>query len=211
MKRTLLAAAAAALLVLPLSANAAEGDTALVKTKLTTEGRFAALQVGKTISVHNDTGQLFQTNGKFHNGELVDLFVLPYGEEQIPFIMVNSDNSGSFNIFSDLWPEFAKGKEQDPSEEYYSGRVFNRPLAKLWSKTKHHYAEMQGDEAVAFTANDFGDISKGYHESVRIKGSLRGLILYDCCPYLVVEDANKQLQVYHAGMTGAEAAGTIEL
>jgi len=209
MKKKMIAAAVAAMLALPMTVNAAEGRT--VKTKLETEGAYVALQVGKKISVHNEQTQLFQTNGKFHNGELVDLFVLPYGEEQIPFILVNTDNSGSFNVFSDLWPEFAKGKEGNATEEYYSGRVFNRPLTKLWSKTKHHYAEMQGDEAVAFTANDFSDISKGYHESVRVKGELRGLILYDCCPYLVIEDENEQLVVFHAGMTGAEKAGSIEM
>jgi len=209
MKKRMIAAAAAAIMALPLTVNAASSNA--VETKLQTESAYAALQVGKKIFVHNEQSQLFQTNGKFHDGDLVDLFVLPYGEEQIPFILVNTDNSGSYNVFSDLWPEFAQGKEGDTIEGYYSGRVFDRTLTKLWSKTKHHYAEMQGDEAVAFTANDFSDIAKGYHESIRVKGKLRGLILYDCCPYLVIEDDNKQLAVFHAGMTGAELAGTIEL
>ena len=211
MNKRMITVAVAAMLALPMTVNAAAGGGQAVGTKLETEGAYAALQVGTTIFVHNEQTQLFQTNGKFHNGDLVDLFVLPYGEEQIPFIMVNTDNSGSFNVFSDLWPEFAQGREGDTTEEYYSGRVFDRTLAKLKSKTGHHYAEMQGEEAVAFTANDFSDITKGYHESIRVKGKLRGLILYDCCPYLVVEDGSKQLAVFHPGMTGAELAGTIDM
>jgi len=205
MKKRIAAAAAAMLLVVPLAAGAAD-----IKTRLQVEGEFSALQKGRNIFVHDGKRQLFQTNGRYHDGELVDLFVLPYGPQQIPFILVNHDNSGILYVFSDLWPEFAKGKEKDQVEEYYSGRVFTRPQKKIWSKTKHHYAEMQGGEAVAYTANDFGDIKKGYHESIRVKGKLRGLVLYDCCPYLVIEGADGKLAVYHAGMEGAEAAGKID-
>ncbi|MBN2983765.1 MULTISPECIES: hypothetical protein [Cohnella] len=216
-RKLISAAAAAALLAVPLTAKAAEAsgaaaaDSQSPPTKLETEGDFAALQFGKKIFVHDKNGQLFQTNGKYHDGELLDLFVLPFGPMQVPFILVNNDNSGAYNVYSDLWPEFAKGKEQDTIEEYYSGRVFNKAKSLIFSKTKHHYAAQKGDEAIAYTANDFGDLTKGYHESIRIKGKLRGLILFDCCPYLVVEDENKQLIVYHAGMNGAEQAGTIEI
>lgn len=178
--------------------------------KLETAGAFTSLQIGDSVRVFGDSQQLFQTKGPQQVGSLRDLFVLPYGPAQVPFILVKNDKNGLM-VFSDLWPEFSKGKEKDIEEAYDSGRVFYTPQAKIVSKTAHHYAEQIGNEAVAFIANDFKDLKKGYHEAIRVKGKLRGLIIYDCCPYLVVENEKNELIVYHAGEKGAEQAGTIDL
>jgi hypothetical protein len=202
-------------LIVPTFAYAAEGtkeDAAApakpINATLQTEGSFAALQVGDQVYAYNEKGPLFQTKGKERVGDLTDLFILPYGPEQIPFILIKSAKNGNM-VFSDLWPEFAKGKENDPVDAYYSGRILPTASNKIVSKTGHHYAEKIGDEIVAYTANDFTDIKKGFHESIRVKGNLRGLILYDCCPYLVVDDGKETLSVYHAGENGPQLAGSI--
>jgi len=199
-------------LMIPAVANAAGGEAPPavkpINAKLQTEGGFAALQVGKQVFVYDENGQLFQTKGKERIGELKDLFVLPYGPMQVPMVLIKNDKNG-YMVFSDLWPEFAKGKETDQIDAYYSGRVLPAPRDKIVSRTGHHYAERDGDEIVAYTANDFSDIKKGFHESIRVKGKLRGLVLFDCCPYLVVDDGKETLSVYHAGEKGAELAGSI--
>lgn len=215
--RFIAAAAMTAVLAMPVAAHAA-GEAAPapkagannLSVTLNTEGAFTALEINNQVRVFDKNGQLFKTEGADRVGKLKDLFILPYGPQQVPFILVENKKNG-YLVFSDLWPEFSKGKESDTEEAYYSGKIFGSAVKKMYSKTKHHYAEMQGNEAVAFTANDFGDLSKGYHESIRVEGKLRGLILYDCCPFLVVEDENKKLVVYHAGETGAEQAGSIVL
>lgn len=180
-----------------------------IEATLTKEGGFAALQVGKQVFVYNKDGQLFQTKGKERIGELKDLFVIPYGPEQIPMILIKNDKNG-YMVFSDLWPKIVPGKEKDTTDAYYSGRIHTSARDKVVTRTGHHYAEKIGDEVVAFTANDFDDLKKGFHESIRVKGELRGLILYDCCPYLVVDDGKETLSVYHAGKNGPELASSIE-
>lgn len=180
-----------------------------LKASVQTEGDFAAVQIEQQVYVYDKNGQLYQTKGKDRIGELKDLFVLPYGPMQVPMILIKNDKNG-YMVFSDLWPEFAKGKENDTVDAYYSGRIHAAPRDKVVSRTGHHYAEKDGDEIVAYTANDFTDLKKGFHESIRVKGELRGLILFDCCPYLVVDDGKDTLSVYHAGENGAELAGSIE-
>ncbi|WP_438448683.1 hypothetical protein [Gorillibacterium sp. sgz5001074] len=215
--------ALAAFLSLPAAAFAAEAEKGAgappeappVKpshVKLETEGEFTSLQIGKTVYVYNADGQLFQTSGKGQKGSFQDLFVLPYGPAQVPFVLVKNDEG--LKVFSDLWPEFTKddkAKAEDTVEAYDSGRVFYTAQAKIVSKTGHHYAEQDGDEVVAYTANDFSDLDKGFHESIRVQGKLRGLILYDCCPYAVVEDKEGNVLVYHAGENGPIVAGSIDL
>lgn len=198
-------AALAVALVAPAAAHAA--DT-VVKTD--SEKGFAALQVGNRVFVHDSEKQLFQTNGKAHDGKLIDLFTVPYGPATIPLILVYNDKSG-LTVFSDLWPEFAKGKENDMTQEYMSGHISFKPMKKAANRTNHNYAEQVGDTVHVYTANDFGDLKKGYHESYAVKGTLRGLILYDCCPYVVLEGANGGLDVYHHGEKGPEQAGHINL
>ncbi|XID91232.1 hypothetical protein ACF3MZ_22340 [Paenibacillaceae bacterium WGS1546] len=213
--RLLTAAVLASALMIPALAHASEGGPAsapapaAIKASLQTEGGFAALQIGNQVFVYDENGPLYQTKGKDRIGDLKDLFVLPYGPMQVPMILIKNDKNG-YMVFSDLWPEFAKGKENDPVEAYFSGRVHPSARDKIVSRTGHHYAERDGDEIVAYTANDFSDLKKGFHESIRVKGELRGLILFDCCPYLVVDDGKETLSVYHAGETGAELAGEID-
>lgn len=214
MKKTIRFMAAAALvcaLTVPTLAHAAEGPPAssALKASIQTEGGFAAVQIEKQVYVYDKDGQLYQTKGKDRIGELKDLFVLPYGPMQVPMILIKNDKNG-YMVFSDLWPEFAKGKETDTVDAYYSGRIHAAARDKVVSRTGHHYAEKIGDEVVAYTANDFSDLKKGFHESIRVKGELRGLILFDCCPYLVVDDGKDTLSVYHAGENGAELASSIE-
>ncbi|MCC3376124.1 hypothetical protein [Cohnella sp. REN36] len=200
---------AAATLIAALSLPAAAG-AAVPVTKLDTEGDFAALQVGNRVFVHDAKSQLFQTNGVNHDGKLIDLFTLPYGPETIPMIVVSNEKNG-FLVFSDLWPEFAKGKEKNTTEEYMSGRITAKPIEKIANRTNHNYAVQKGDTVHVFTANDFKDLKKGYHESYTVKGTLRGLILYDCCPYAVVEGEDGGLDVYHAGEKGPVKAGHIDM
>ncbi len=214
MKKTIRFMAAAALvcaLTVPTLAHAAEGPPAssALKASIQTEGGFAAVQIEKQVYVYDKDGQLYQTKGKDRIGELKDLFVLPYGPMQVPMILIKNDKNG-YMVFSDLWPEFAKGKETDTVDAYYSGRIHAASRDKVVSRTGHHYAEKIGDEVVAYTANDFSDLKKGFHESIRVKGELRGLILFDCCPYLVVDDGKDTLSVYHAGENGAELASSLE-
>lgn len=220
--RLMSTAALAAFLALPTAAFAAE-EQAQQETepapakpshvKVETEGSFTSLQIANTVYVFHEDGPLFQTSGKGQTGSLKDLFVLPYGPMQVPFVLVkNADNE--LKVFSDLWPEFTKDDEKkanDMVEAYDSGRVFYTAQDKIVSKTGHHYAEQDGKEVVAYTANDFKDLEKGYHESIRVEGKLRGLILYDCCPFAVVETDKGELLVYHAGEKGAETAGSIDL
>lgn len=203
-------------LMIPTLAHAAEENTEAapaavqpIKASLTTDGGFAALQVGKQVYVYNNDGQLYQTKGKERVGELQDLFVIPYGPMQVPMILIKNDKNG-YMVFSDLWPKFAEGKENDSTDAYFSGRVHTSARDKIVTRTGHHYAEKIGDEVVTYTANDFDDISKGFHESIRVKGELRGLILFDCCAYVVVDDGKETLSVYHAGEKGAELASTID-
>ena len=214
MKKTVRFMAAATLvcaLAVPSLAHAADSPAASspLKALVQTEGDFAAVQIEQQVYVYDKNGQLYQTKGKDRIGELKDLFVLPYGPMQVPMILIKNDKNG-YMVFSDLWPEFAKGKETDTVDAYYSGRIHAAPRDKVVSRTGHHYAEKDGDEIVAYTANDFTDLKKGFHESIRVKGELRGLILFDCCPYLVVDDGKDTLSVYHAGENGAELAGSIE-
>lgn len=189
-------------LAVPSVANAAKAP------KVLTEGNFAALQSGKQVFVYSGDAPLYQTKGKDRVGDLVDLFVLPYGPEQVPMVLIKNEKNG-YMVFSDLWPEFAKGKEKDQVEAYYSGRVLPYAKDKIVSRTGHHYAERVGEEIVVYTANDFDDIKKGFHESIRVKGKLHGLILYDCCPYVVVDDGGESLSVYHAGEEGPELSANV--
>ncbi|MFB9274715.1 hypothetical protein [Cohnella cellulosilytica] len=211
--RFMTAAALACALTVPALAYASEGEAApassALKASIQTEGDYAAVQIEKQVYVYDKNGPLYQTKGKDRIGDLQDLFVLPYGPMQVPMILIKNDKNG-YMVFSDLWPEFAKGKEQDAVDAYFSGRVHAAPRDKIVSRTGHHYAEKIGDEVVAYTANDFSDLNKGFHESIRVKGELRGLILFDCCPYLVVDDGRDALSVYHAGENGPELASSIE-
>ncbi|MFC5701481.1 hypothetical protein ACFPVX_09295 [Cohnella faecalis] len=213
--RLLAAAVFAAVLTLPAVANAASAEPAAVaapalKTKFEAEGAFAALQIGEQVHVYNKDGQLFKTKGPWREGDLKDLFILPYGPEQIPFVLIQHDKYG-YMVFSDLWPKFAKGKEKDTEEAYYSGRIFYKAQTRIDGKTRHHYAIQKGDEVITYIANDFDNLKKGYHEGYRVKGKLRGLVLYDCCPYTVVDSADGKLSVYHAGEKGATLSGHIDL
>jgi len=216
--RLLTAAAVVCAIMIPSLAHAAEGDAAPaavsapaneLKASVTTEGGFAAVQIEKQVYVYDKNGQLFQTKGKDRVGELQDLFVIPYGPQQIPMILIKNDKNG-YMIFSDLWPKIVPGKEKDTVDAYYSGRIHATARDKVVTRTGHHYAEKIGDEIAVYTANDFDDLKKGFHESFRVKGELRGLILYDCCPYLVVDEGKDTLSVYHAGENGAELASSID-
>ncbi|MFP7288130.1 hypothetical protein SFC15_18095 [Shouchella clausii] len=189
------------------AASQAAGKTAV--THLETDGVFAALQVGKKVFVHDDKGQLFQTNGKYHNGNLKDLFTVPYGPTPVPMVVVQND--AGYLVFSDLWPEFAKGKEQDNIEEYFCGRILGKATDKYVTKTGHHYAKQVGGKVEVYTANDFKDLKKGHHKSFEVNGKLRGLLLFDCCPYVVIENADGSVGVYHAGEKGAEQIAAVDL
>ncbi|OBG93564.1 hypothetical protein A9X05_09500 [Mycobacterium sp. E3298] len=207
-KNVLRLSAAAALAVALIAPGAARAADAVVKTD--SEKGFVALQVGNRVFVHDNEKQLFQTNGKYHDGKLIDLFTVPYGPATIPLILVYNDKAG-LTVFSDLWPEFAKGKENNTTEEYMSGHISFKPMKKAANRTNHNYAEQVGDTVHVYTANDFGDLKKGYHESYAVKGTLRGLILYDCCPYVVLEGEDGGLDVFHHGEKGPEKAGHINL
>jgi len=213
--RLITTATMASLLALPGVASAAGDEQAPAPVppkpnniKLETAGAFTSLAIGKNIYVYNDKGQIFQTKGAEQNGLLMELFTISYGPEQVPLILVKNKNG--LMVFSDLWPKFAPDQANNEIEAYDSGRVFYEPKSKIVSKTAHHYAEQIGDEAVVYTANNFDDLKEGYHESYRVKGKLRGLIIYDCCAYGVIANENNELIVYHAGEKGAEQSGVIE-
>lgn len=204
--------------MIPAIANATEKEPAApppvtpVTASVLTDGGFAALQLNKQVYVYNAKGSLYHIDGKYREGELKDLFILPYGPEQVPLILVQNDLHQGYMVFSDLWPKFAPGQEGDRTTPYYSGRVMAANQKKITGRTSHHYAEQVGDEVVTYTANDFDDLSKGYHESYRTVGKLRGLIIYDCCAYAVIDDGQEgTLSVYQAGENGAELASSIEM
>jgi len=210
--------ALSAMLALPITANAASDEQAPApepakpsNVRLDTAGAYTSLQVGNQVYVFNEQGQQFQTKGVEQVGSLKDLFVIKYGPQDVPLILVQNKKNGLV-VFSDLWPKLNDEKiAENTIDAYDSGRVFYTAQNKIVSKTSHHYAEQVKDEVVVHTANDFDDLKQGYHESIRVKGKLRGLILFDCCPYVVVENANGELAVYHAGEEGAELSGTIDL
>lgn len=181
-------------------------------TKLEAEGKFSALQIGNRVYVFDNENQIFTTKGAGQLGPLQSLFVLGKGTPfEIPFIVVKNSKQGLM-VFSDLWPKFDDGTYKlDTTTAYDSGRIFYEAKTKIVSKTAHHTAVQVKDEVILNTANDFDDLKKGYHESFRAKGKLRGLIVYDCCGYLVVENGEGVLEVYHAGESGAEKIGEITL
>ncbi|MFC4100872.1 hypothetical protein [Paenibacillus xanthanilyticus] len=204
----------ASAIALPAASAASEAAPAAAPAKTTaakllTDGAFAALQVGNKVSVHDEKGQLFQTNGKFHNGTLKDLFVVEYGPMQVPMVVVQ--NKGELLVFSDLWPEFAKGKENNNIEEYFCGRILTKAANKYVTRTGHHFAQQVGGKVEVYTANDFGDLKKGHHKSFEMTGKLRGLLLFDCCPYAVIENADGTVGIYHAGENGPEQITTVNL
>lgn len=206
------------LLMVPAVASAAESEPAApepavpVTATVQTDGGFAALQINKQVYVYDANGPLYNIDGKYREGELKDLFILPYGPMEVPLILVQNDLHQGYMVFSDLWPKFAPGQEGDTTTPYYSGRVLTSNQKKITGRTSHHYAEQVGDEVITYTANDFDDLTKGYHESYRTTGKLRGLIIYDCCAYTVIDDDQEgTLSVYQAGETGAELATSIDM
>lgn len=187
------------------------------KILLETEGEFNALQINNRVFVFQNEEPLFQTKGESQLGSLGDLFVLklhtPDGSEMsIPLIAVKRSKT-EYTVFSDLWPKFDdpdQSQADNTIDAYDAGRIYTQSKKKIVSKTKHHYADQIGKEVVVSTANDYDDLSKGYHESIRVEGKLRGLVLYDCCPYVVVEQ-NGKLNIFHAGENGAEHIGSVDL
>ncbi|MGC5326033.1 hypothetical protein [Brevibacillus sp. SYSU BS000544] len=187
------------------------------KILLESEGEFNALQINNRVFVFQNENPLFQTKGEGQLGPLSDLFVLklhtPDGNEMaIPLIAVKKSKS-EYIVFSDLWPKFDdpdNSQADNTIDAYDAGRIYPVAKKKIVSKTKHHYADQIGKEVVVSTANDYDDLSKGYHESIRVEGKLRGLVLYDCCPYVVVEQDGK-LNIFHAGANGAEQIGSVDL
>ncbi|CAH1217389.1 hypothetical protein PAECIP111893_04269 [Paenibacillus plantiphilus] len=196
------------------SANSANGEKPKKQewTKLEAEGKFSALQIGNRVYVFDNENQIFTTKGAGQLGPLQSLFVLGKGTpHEIPFVVVKNSKKGLM-VFSDLWPKFDDGTyAADTTTAYDAGRIFYEAKTNIVSKTAHHTAVQKNGEVILNTANDFDDLKKGYHESFRAKGTLRGLIVYDCCGYLVVENSAGVLEVYHAGETGAEKIGEITL
>ncbi|MEI7027429.1 hypothetical protein WBG83_17210 [Paenibacillus sp. y28] len=220
--RMLSAAALAAMLTVPGFAHSAEESAAATTAipasgfvKKETDGAFTALQIGKKVHVYNENGQIFHTQELNQIGPLVDLFLLPDGSKQLPFILVNNEENGLI-AFTDLWPHLTSGLNTSASntiDAYDSGRVFYTPQDKIISKTGLHYAEQKnGQKVVVYSANDYGDLEKGYREAFRTDGQLRGLILYDYKhPYVVVEKEGR-IRVLQADSTGAaEQVATINL
>jgi hypothetical protein len=208
-------AVSASLAATLLVAGVTSADTGKQKkewSKYEAEGKFSALQIGNRVYVFDNENQIFTTRGAGQLGPLQDLFVLGQGTPyEVPFIVVKNSKKGLM-VFSDLWPKFDDGTySTDTIEAYDSGRVFYEAQTKIISKTAHHFAAQQNNEVILNTANDFDNLDKGYHESFRVEGVLRGLIVYDCCGYLVVENAEGTLEVYHAGEKGAEKIGEITL
>jgi hypothetical protein len=68
----------------------------------------------------------------------------------------------------------------------------------------------EGSEVIVYTANNFDDIGEDYHESYRLQGTLRGLVIYDCCAYAVVE-RNGELSIHGMGEKGLEQFDTLNL
>jgi len=202
-----------ALFMTPGMASAAESKKIKNELKLEQEADFTAVQINTKVYVFDGEKPIFQTKGTTQYGPLKDLFLLGEGtEHEVPMIVIQNRSKGLM-VFSDLWPKFDKDDTYDKNtvDAYDCGRLFTKKQDKIVSKTSHHYAEQKGDEVVVYTANDFEDLKKGYHESYRVEGNLRGLIIYDCCAYGVVEDEDGKLIVYHAGEQGAEKIGMINL
>ncbi|MEW9053666.1 MAG: hypothetical protein AB2392_21070 [Neobacillus sp.] len=178
------------------------------------QGIYTAQQKGERVYVSAPGGQLYETKGPAQLGKLKDLFVI-FKETPVeaPLIVVESPGGKELKVFSDLWWKFNDGTYEDNRiDAYDSGRIFYEAKDKIVSKTAHHYAEQIGNEVAVITANNYDNLEEGYHESYRVEGTLRGLIIYDCCPYVVVEN-NGVLEVYGLGDHGFEPAmfDTIDL
>jgi hypothetical protein len=61
-----------------------------------------------------------------------------------------------------------------------------------------------------YTANNYDNLEEGYHPSYSLEGTLCGLVIYDCCPYVVVEK-DGVLSIHGQGDTGLEQFDTMEL
>lgn len=219
--KLLAGAAMIAALMIPGVATASE-DRQVFKASnhnkflLITEDEFNAFQINNRVFVFKNEEPLFQTKGE-QLGQLGDLFTLnletPDGQHlNIPMIAVKK-SSNEYMVLSDLWPKFddpEHSQADNTIDAYDAGRIYTTAKKKIVSKTKHHYADQVGKEVVVSTANDYEDLSKGYHESIRVEGKLRGLVLYDCCPYVVVEQSGK-LNIYHASENGAQQVGSVDL
>lgn len=82
------------------------------------------------------------------------------------------------------------------TDAYDSGRIFYQPQSKIVSKTGHHYAEQDGDRVRVYSLNNYDDLNSGFHESYNTEGTLRGLIIWNCCPYAVIEKDNGELVAF---------------
>lgn len=173
---------------------------------------YTALQKGERVYVSAAGGQLYETKGPEQLGKLKDLFVIFQGTPvEAPLIVVETPGKKELKVFSDLWWKFNDGTyEENRTTAYDSGRIFYEPKDKIISKTAHHYAVQEGNEVVVNTANNYDNLGEGYHESYRLEGKLRGLVIYDCCPYAVVE-RNGVLSIHGHGTNGLEQFDTIDL
>ncbi|WP_066306386.1 hypothetical protein [Bacillus sp. FJAT-29814] len=198
-----------AMLALPAAASASEQENGI---QTQTQGKYTALQKGERVYVSAPGGQLYETKGPAQLGKLKDLFVIfKDSPVEAPLIVVETPGQKELKVFSDLWWKFNDGTYEDNRiDAYDSGRIFYEAKDKIVSKTAHHYAVQEGNEVSVMTANNYDDLSEGFHESYRVDGTLRGLVIYDCCPYVVVEN-NGVLSIHGHGDTGLEQFDTINL
>ncbi|PLR99282.1 hypothetical protein [Bacillus sp. T33-2] len=55
------------------------------------------------------------------------------------------------------------------------------------------------------------DLTEGHHESYRVQGTLRGLIIFDCCGYAVIEKEDGSIVAVGYGMEGLGELAQIKL
>lgn len=176
------------------------------------EGAYTALQVGKKVFVTQNNKRIFETKGTNQWGQLKDLFVLHEGMPYEASLIVVKNSRHGLMMFSDLWNKFDDGSYgSNIVDAHDSGRIFYEPQTRIVSKTAHHYAVQEGNEVVLITANNYDNQEDGYHESYRMTGTLRRFIIFDCCGYAVMENADRVLIVTGFGEEGPGVLGKINL
>ncbi|WP_044640052.1 hypothetical protein [Risungbinella massiliensis] len=173
----------------------------LFKRKVETEENYQAVQKGAWVVVYKNGQRIYHTKGTKQIGKLQDLFILHNGAgpnfEDALIAVKNPLVKDEYKVFSDLWEKFDDGTyDQNNVDAYDSGVIKLAPQNKIRSKTGHHYACQVGNKVEVYSLNNYDDMNSGFHMSYSVEGTLRGLIIHNCCPYAVVQKANGQLAVF---------------
>lgn len=175
--------------------------TKLFKKKVETEENYQAVQKGAGVVVYKNGQRIYHTKGMKQIGKVQDLFILHKGAgpnfEDALIAVKNPLVKDEYKVFSDLWEKFDDGTfAQNDVDAYDSGVIKLTPQKKIVSKTGHHYACQVGNKVAVYSLNNYDDMNSGFHMSYSVEGTLRGLIIHNCCPYAVVQKPNGQLAVF---------------